>query len=206
MLHPHTELRFINKEIGYGVVATRLIPRGTITWVRCQLDRTITPAQAASMPPIYQAILDKYAFTDGRGDLVLCWDLARFINHSCEATCLAPGYEFEVAVRDIHPGEELTDDYGALNLDFSFTCHCGSPVCRRTVRPDDMLRQADTWDTRIREVFPLISGVEQPLWDVVTAADKERVARAQRREIPVASCRLNFFAPKAGAEAQAQAG
>lgn len=34
MIHPDTELRFINPEIGYGVFATQFIPRGTITWVR----------------------------------------------------------------------------------------------------------------------------------------------------------------------------
>ena len=29
MIHPHSELRSINDAIGQGVVATRLIPRGT---------------------------------------------------------------------------------------------------------------------------------------------------------------------------------
>jgi len=34
MIHPDTEVRFINDEIGYGVVAKKLIPKGTITWVQ----------------------------------------------------------------------------------------------------------------------------------------------------------------------------
>ena len=42
MLHPHTELRHINQALGYGVVATRLIPRGTIIWVLDKLDQTFT--------------------------------------------------------------------------------------------------------------------------------------------------------------------
>jgi hypothetical protein len=45
MLHPDTELRFVNRTIGYGVFATRMIPRGTITWVRDRLDQAFTPAQ-----------------------------------------------------------------------------------------------------------------------------------------------------------------
>src|SRR5207244_1281605 len=33
MVHPDTEIRHIDDKIGYGVVAMRFIPRGTITWV-----------------------------------------------------------------------------------------------------------------------------------------------------------------------------
>ncbi len=42
MIHPHTEIKFINKEVGYGVVATDFIPKGTITWVLDKLDREFT--------------------------------------------------------------------------------------------------------------------------------------------------------------------
>ncbi len=114
MLHPHTELRFINEQIGHGVVATPLIPRGTITWVRDDLDQAFCIEQVKSMAPVYRDIIAKYCFVDAKGNFVLCWDLARYINHSCDPTCRSAGYDFEVAVRDIHPGEELTDDYGSL--------------------------------------------------------------------------------------------
>lgn len=39
MIHPHTELKHINNEVGYGVVATKFIPAGTITWVLDKLDQ-----------------------------------------------------------------------------------------------------------------------------------------------------------------------
>ena len=39
MIHPDTELRYVNDAIGYGVFATRHIPCGTITWVRDHLDQ-----------------------------------------------------------------------------------------------------------------------------------------------------------------------
>ena len=45
MIHPDTELQFINDEIGHGVVATKLIPAGTITWVLDKLDREFTKAR-----------------------------------------------------------------------------------------------------------------------------------------------------------------
>src|SRR5688500_15559302 len=106
MLHPHTELRHVNDQIGYGVFATKLIPKGTITWVRDDLDQTFHPREIDGFSREYQDILEKYTFIDRTGDSVLCWDLARYINHSCNANCLGAGYEFEVAIRDIHPGEE----------------------------------------------------------------------------------------------------
>ena len=52
MIHPDTELRFANPQIGLGVFATRfLIPKGTITWVRDQLDQALPPAAIAQLPP-----------------------------------------------------------------------------------------------------------------------------------------------------------
>ena len=74
MIHPHTELRFINYEIGYGVVATQFIPKGTITWAYDELDRSFTPAQVYAMDPVYQEILRKYCYRDNKGNHVLCWD------------------------------------------------------------------------------------------------------------------------------------
>ena len=113
MIHPHTELRFINPELGFGVFATNLIPRGTLTWVRDDLDQVIEPERLAGLPPVYRDLLDKYTFRDEIGRHILCWDLGRFMNHSCAPSCLGPNSLYEVAVRDILPGEELTDDYAA---------------------------------------------------------------------------------------------
>src|SRR5262244_401942 len=156
MLHPHTELRFINEQIGYGVVATHFIPRGTVTWVRDDFDQTFSLAQVEHMAQLYRDIVAKYCFVDSRGDFVLCWDLARYMNHSCDSSCRSAGYDFELAVRDIHPGEELTDDYGTLNLNEDFMCRCGSGECRRVIMPNDPLKYADVWDAEVAEAFPLI--------------------------------------------------
>ncbi|MBI3800421.1 MAG: SET domain-containing protein-lysine N-methyltransferase, partial [Deltaproteobacteria bacterium] len=145
MLHPYTELRFIDHKIGYGVVAIRLLPRGTITWVRDDLDQVFSAIQVKDMTPIYRDLITKYAFVDARGDFVLCWDLARYLNHACEPSCMTTGYEFDLAVRDIQPGEELTADYASLNLEYDFTCACGSAKCRKLLRRGDFLRYVDSW-------------------------------------------------------------
>ena len=190
MLHPDTELRFIDPIMGYGVFALRPIPRGTITWVRDSLDQTFSPARFAKVPPPLRDMVDRYSFVDKDGDRVLCWDLARYLNHACEATCLSPGYGFEIAVRDIAAGDELTDDYGTLNIDVAFDCRCGSPRCRKEILPDDLLRFADRWDGLIAVGFAALEAVAQPLWELVH--EKEDVAAALAGKAPIRSCRDNL--------------
>lgn len=168
MVHPHTELRFVNDDIGWGVFATRPLPKGTIVWALDALDQKFTPAQIAGLPPYARAALDKYSYVDARGRHILCWDHARFFNHSCAANCLSLGYDFELAVRDIAAGEELTDDYGTLNPAVPFPCLCAAPDCRLAVQPDDFARLGDRWNSRAREAFFLIPSVPQPLWETLS--------------------------------------
>jgi len=192
MIHPSTELRFISEEIGYGVVATELIPKGTITWALDDLDQIIAPERVEALSPYVQKYVHKYAYIDGRGRHILCWDHARFVNHHCEATCLSSGYEFEVAIRDIHPGEQLTDDYGGLNIEEAFHCACGSPLCRGTVNPDDILELSDRWDAKLSESFALLRKVQQPLWPVVRC--QKQIQDVLEGKEPLSSSRSHYFA------------
>ena len=167
MIHPHTELRYSGPHIGWGVFATRPIPRGTITWALDVLDQHFTDEQLAALPEYARNQLATYSYVDARGLHVLCWDHARFVNHSCAANCLSVGYEFELAIRDIAAGEELCDDYGTLNPTEPFPCRCGAPACRGQVLPDDKLRLGETWNQTAREAFFLLRTVPQPLWEVL---------------------------------------
>ncbi len=191
MLHPHTKLAHINGTIGNGVIATQRIPRGTITWVRDKLDQTISPERLDALGELYREMVVTYAFIDRHGDYVLCWDLSRYINHSCEANCLSPGFDLEIAIRDIEEGEELTDEYGSLNLEHDFTCACGRPSCRGTIQASDLLDLGASWDGKIGEAFGDIESVPQPLWPFV--AEKERVSQARSRLCEIPSSRWNHF-------------
>ena len=166
MMHPDTELRFINKEKGYGVVATKFIPAGTITWVLDRLDKVYRPSQYKALEPIYRNILDVYTYRNNEGNFILCWDHARFVNHSFNSNCLSTAYDYEIAIRDIEKGEELTDDYGYLNVTEPFT-----PVDegyeRKTVYPDDLLFFYKLWDEQLKAVFNKIELVDQPLKAVI---------------------------------------
>lgn len=162
MLHPHTTLAWINDTVGVGVIATRPIPAGTITWVRDALDLVFTPAQISALGQGYAAMLDRYAYGEADG-VVLCWDHGRFVNHHCEASCLGLDGPFEIAVRDIAEGEELTDDYGSLRLDEAMRCACGSPTCRGEIRPDDPVAHLAHWRARYDAATLQAPWVEQPL-------------------------------------------
>jgi len=163
VIHPDTALRFVSPEVGHGVFATRRIPKGTITWGLCHLDHVLTPARRRDLPPAYTEMIQTYSYMTSRGDAVLCWDFGRFVNHSCDPATLSVTEEMEIAVRDILPGEQITDDYGMLNIIAELECRCGAPGCRGVVRSDDVLRLGDAWEARVREVFALAPRLPQPL-------------------------------------------
>jgi uncharacterized protein len=177
MIHPETRLAFINETIGYGVVATEFIPMGTVVWVRDPLDMVLDKADVASLSPLYKPMIDRYAYEEEDGSVILCWDHARFVNHSCEATCLTAGHAFEIAVRDIQPGEQLTDDYAGLYIKESFPCACGSSQCRRVVRPEDLHTMTPNWRVMVKAALTVAPGVRQPMFQLLSDKNRKAVER-----------------------------
>ena len=170
MIHPDTELRYKNADVGHGVYATRAIPAGTIVWALCPLDRRFTPAERAALAPASRDLLDLYAYVDAAGDFILCWDHGRFVNHSCQPAMVGLGPDMEVAVRDLAPGDELTCDYGSLNLLQPLACRCGAAACRGQIGASDLLRIAGELDSAAAQVLPQVGHVPQPLMRFVRDA------------------------------------
>lgn len=173
MLHPDTELSFISPEIGYGVVASRDIPRGTITWVLDPLDQILSPRRLDLLDATHSEILETYTWRDSKGRRIMCWDFGRYMNHHCDANTFAiGGVEFEIAVRDIPAGTQISSDYGALNLERPFECKCGSRQCRGTIYPEDFERLAQAWDAQIQGAILNLKQVQQPLLSYLSAEDR----------------------------------
>ena len=193
MIHPKTELKFISNEIGYGVVATEFIPAGTITWALDDLDREFTPSKLMKMNPLYQNILDTYCYRNNKGNYVLCWDYGRYVNHSFKSNCISTAYDFEIAIRDIQPGEELTDDYGYLNVSEPFT-GIDEGTRRKTVYPDDLLNHYHTWDKQLIKNFPNIIKVEQPLKSLITPKLWNDITSIAEGKKDMDSILKNYFA------------
>jgi len=195
MIHPHTELQFINEEVGYGVVATQLIPKGTITWVQDKLDREFSPTQMRSMDAVYQKILETYTFRNNKGNYVLCWDNERFINHSFKSNCLSTAYDFELAIRDIQVGEQVTNDYGYLNLPYTFR-GIDEGTKRKVVHPDDLLKYYKVWDKKLVKAMKEIDKVGQPLHALINQNLWKHLLKIQNGEEEMDSILLNYYPQK----------
>jgi uncharacterized protein len=100
---------------GLGLFAEQFIPRGTVVWTFDRpVDQRFSPRDVARMDATMKAFLARYAYCE-RGTLVLCGDHARFMNHSGYSNCgNNPARTATLALRDIEPGEELTDNYDTM--------------------------------------------------------------------------------------------
>lgn len=185
MIHPDTELVEASAMAGFGVFATKDIPKGTLTWCMDPLDIVLTRKDARSLPQEIQHTFFKLSYQNSQGDYVLNWDIGRYQNHSCSPTsCLLPGLQCEIAVRDVSAGEQLSSDYATYNLETGWPCKCGAPNCRIELRPGEKA-------LRMKELQPLISNalrhfdnVSQPLLPffkkISSAKDLESVAEPRR--------------------------
>lgn len=192
MIIPCTKVVYINESKGNGVVATAKIPQGTVTWVFDDLDREIPMDRLERMSlPCREAILT-YSYRNNNGHLIFCWDNERFINHSFRPNCCLTPYKFEIAIRDIDQGEELTNDYGAFNIIAPFAVACeGSD--RSTVYPDDLLRYSSLWDGQLKEAFGRFLHVEQPLRQVFSPDSWKLAEAIARGETAMASIRDCYY-------------
>ncbi|MBO9540506.1 SET domain-containing protein [bacterium] len=198
MIHPATELRFIDDAIGYGVFTTAFIPAGTIIWALDAFDRILSPDEVRALPDLLRAQLEKYAYVDAAGDFILCWDFGRYMNHSCRPTSRSVGEAFEIAIRDIQPGEQLTCEYGTLNMTGDFACACGAPGCRGSVSAADLETLWPEWDREAAQAFQRALSVPQPLLPYAKLSPADRAladALREGREVPLPSSRA-YQAPE----------
>jgi len=105
---------------GLGVFAVEPIAKGAPVWRFAKgLDMEFEPDLVETLPVHVRQFFAHYGYLDRYlKRVVLCFDDARFVNHSAEPNvatdyALDP-YGLDVALRDIEVGEELTVDYGTF--------------------------------------------------------------------------------------------
>ena len=167
MIHPDTKILLVNEQVGLGVFATQFIPAGTIVYVLDQLDIIIEHNRDILSNKVYRDYLDKYAYVDAKGNHIVCWDHGKYVNHSCNPNTLSTGYGFEIAIRDIYPGEEITDDYLLLNATEEMEHYCGDEKCRKKLSLNDFELLSDKWDAQIKSSLRNVNKVAQPLWELL---------------------------------------
>lgn len=163
MIHPNTELKMVSPEVGYGVFATQFIPKGTIVYIKDDMELVFKLDDPRRHDPLYRDIIEKYSYAEPNGNLVLSWDIAKFVNHCCNCNTISTGYGFEIAVRDIQKDEEITDEYGLFNSGWEMELYCSKNGCRKKLTPTDLDNYSKIWDKQIKEAMKTFNTVEQPL-------------------------------------------
>lgn len=133
MLHPDIILKKSSIS-GKGLFAKKNIPKETILLISPKV-RVYTISQYTALSKKYKAILKKYAYEDDEGNLVYHIDNVKYWNHSCNPNASYIG-DFEITIRDIKTGEELTYDYGIIHPRWlpAMKCHCGTAECRKLIK------------------------------------------------------------------------
>ena len=173
----------LTRASGKGVFAGRPIPAGTLVWVRSELEPVYPVPQLSLLSAAIRAYVNRYAYVDQRGDFVLCIDNGKYVNHSCDPATLSFPPEFNLAVRDIAPGQEITCDYGVSELTEPLPCQCGAETCRKFVMPEDARRLVPEWDRALSRVLPLVLHVEQPLSTFLSNPESLRDLAEGRRDL-----------------------
>ncbi|MCB0547572.1 MAG: SET domain-containing protein [Phaeodactylibacter sp.] len=194
MIHPHTRIQFISDEMGYGVFATHFLPKGTITYVKDSLEMEITPEAFEGYTPEMQEVIEKYSYIDEKGIRIVSWDFAKYVNHCCNCNTMSTGYGFEIAIRDIQPGEQITDEYGIFNISREMELQCHHNNCRGRLSPNDFDAYYRQWDEQLQDALAKLLAVGQPLLPIIDPKSREEVMAYLQGKAPYRSVySLKYF-------------
>lgn len=109
---------------GIGLFAAQFIPKGTATWeFKSGFDSEVMEEDLRSLPELARDQFLNYCYKNySNGNYVLCFDDARFMNHSDNPNVADSNpedhYAPDIAIRDIFEGEELTYNYKKEDADW----------------------------------------------------------------------------------------
>ena len=102
---------------GLGLIAKEFIPNGTVVWKLVPgFDVVLSEDEFQELPQAAKDNVLYYGWFDTRiNKFIVSLDDDRFTNHSDTPNIRFCG-DFAVTLCDIHPGEEMTDNYTELGL------------------------------------------------------------------------------------------
>ncbi len=108
---------YIDKSLvhGIGLFAAEFIPKDTLIWkLNRDLDLIISQNEYDKLSTLSKEHFDWFAYySENRGGWILCFDNAKFVNHSKTPNTYRVGDT--IALHDIQIGEEITEDYYVFN-------------------------------------------------------------------------------------------
>lgn len=114
------------------------------------------------------------------------------MNHCCEPNCGIRGQIVFVALRDIHPGEEVTFDYAMseADSDYRISLSCGKPTCRGEftgndwMRPDLQQKYEGYFSMYIQRKIDQLNNLQQNKVKVVPPKGRKSFAIIQKNDYP----------------------
>ena len=106
---------------GVGVFAAEPIASGTLIWeLAPNLDRLIPKSEIPSLPPLFQAFVERYSYPYPHDpeQLIVELDNGRFMNHSQTPNTIFSDPDAGYTIRDIAAGEELLCNYAEFDPSF----------------------------------------------------------------------------------------
>jgi SET domain-containing protein len=106
---------------GVGVFAAEPIPSGTRIWQLAPgLDRLIHVSEIETLPPLFQAFVERYSYPypHDTDQLIVELDNGRFMNHSQTPNTVFSDPDAGYTIRDIAQGEELLCNYAEFDPSF----------------------------------------------------------------------------------------
>ena len=100
--------------MGLGLFATEFIPKDSVVWEFVEgVDIKVSVDRVEQMSEAQQEYFEKYAWVEDDYYYSSC-DLTNFVNHSYQPN-LKIIDEIMISLRDIHPGEELFENYAEFD-------------------------------------------------------------------------------------------
>jgi hypothetical protein len=124
--------------------------------------------------PRYLPHIKRYSYMDPEGNHLVSWDLTKYINHCCQCNTMLSPYGFEMAIRDIAPGEEITEEYAMYDFWQEMDLACEQTPCRKRQTFGDFDQLWRGWDAQMKTALVNFFKVPQPLLaflDAKTLAD-----------------------------------
>lgn len=165
MLFPNIRIQWISDQKGYGIVANQAIPKGTVTFIEDELDIIIEASKYQLYPEHIKKQVDYFSYELPSGQRVITWDLGKYMNHCCHANTLTTGYGFEIAIRDIEAGEEITDDYRIFTSNYQLSLNCNQNDCPGIYSTSVDAELIEFWDGKVKSALEDFEKVNQPLLD-----------------------------------------
>ncbi|MDO9035173.1 MAG: SET domain-containing protein-lysine N-methyltransferase [Methanoregula sp.] len=149
---------------GKGLYARQRVPKGTIICFESAGYRVIPAEEYETMSESAK----EHVYRRDDGTYIAPSDDSKYFNHSCDANVLDSRLGFDIVVKDIQKGKEVTYDYRAFSFK-EMQCHCGAKNCCKFITYEHPVPEKLRlfWAKKVDSALRQVNKVTQPLQEKV---------------------------------------